>query len=66
MYDPDATFRLIRENARRLAEDHSRLREAAAMRSQNSRTGLLAQYLRTLADHIDPSGEIRRTPPGHA
>ena len=60
MHDPDATFRLIRENARRLAEDHSRLREAAAIRSQHSRTGLLAQYLRRLADQIDPSGETQR------
>jgi len=60
MNDPDATYRMIRQNARRLADDHARLREAAAVTSQHSRTGLLAQYLRRLADQIDPRGENRR------
>ena len=60
MHDPDATYRLIRQNAGRLADDHARLREAAAVRSQHSRSGLLARYLRRLADQIDPSGETRR------
>ena len=42
MHDPDASYRLISDNARRLAEEHARLREAAAVRSKHSRTGLLA------------------------
>ena len=61
MHDPDTTYRLIRDNARRLAEEHARLREAAALSSRHSRTGLLAQYLRRLADRIDPMGEARAT-----
>jgi hypothetical protein len=61
MHDPDSTYRLIRENARRRAEQSARMREAAAVRSEHSRTGLLAQFLRQLADRIDPTGESRST-----
>ena len=61
MHDPDASYRLISDNARRLAEEHARLREAAAVRSKHSRTGLLAHYLRRLADQIEPGGQTRRT-----
>lgn len=61
MQHTDATYRMIRENARRLAEEHARLREAAAVRSGHSRTGLLAQFLRRLAERIVPTGEARHT-----
>jgi hypothetical protein len=60
MHDPDANYRLIRDNARRLAEEQARRRQAAAVRSGHSRTGLLAQFLRRIADRIDPAGNARR------
>jgi hypothetical protein len=61
MHDPDATYRLIKENARQLAEEHARLREAAAVSSRHSRAGLLARFLERLADRVDPTGEARAT-----
>jgi hypothetical protein len=59
MPDPDSNYRLIKDNARRLAEEQARRREVAAVMSGHSRTGLLAQFLRQLADRIDPTGEAR-------
>jgi hypothetical protein len=56
MHDPDSSYRLIRENARRLAEQSDRMREAASVRSAHSRSGLLAQFLRQMADRIDQAG----------
>jgi hypothetical protein len=61
MHDPDTTYLIIKDNARRLAEGSAQRREAAAATSGHSRTGLMAQFLRQLADRIDPSGEDRRT-----
>jgi hypothetical protein len=61
MHDPEGTYRLIRDNARRLAEEHARVREATAVNSRHSRTGILARFLERLADQIDPTGEARRT-----
>jgi hypothetical protein len=61
MHDPEATYRLIRDNARRLSVEHARLREATAVSSRHSRTGILARFLERLADRIDPTGEARRT-----
>jgi hypothetical protein len=59
MHDPDANYRLIRDNARRLAEEQARRRQARAVRSVHSRTGLLAQFLRQVANRIDPTGDAR-------
>ena len=61
MHDPEATYRLIRENARGLADEHARLREATSVSSRHSRTGIMARFLQRLADRIDPTGEARRT-----
>jgi hypothetical protein len=59
MPDPEANYRLIRDNARRIAEEQARRREVAAVMFGHSRTGLLLQFLRQLADRIDPTGEAR-------
>jgi hypothetical protein len=49
------------DQERRLAEQQARVRESAAIaRYAHARTGLLARYLRRLADSIDPTGRIRR------
>jgi len=50
MHDPETTYWLIKENARRLAEENVRLRGAATKRSRHSRTALLARFLRRMAD----------------
>jgi hypothetical protein len=55
MYDPETTYWLIKENARRLAAENARLRGAAARSSRHSRTALLARFLHRLADRIDPT-----------
>ena len=60
MYDPHTTYWLIRENARRLAHENDRLRDATAVSSAHSRTALLARFLQQMADRIDPTGEARR------
>jgi len=54
MHDPETTYWLIKENARRLAQENSRLRGAAARNSRHSRSALLARFLRLMADRIDP------------
>ena len=47
--------------ARHLAEQRARMQEARAIAYfAHSRTGLLARYLRRLADRVDPSGAARR------
>jgi hypothetical protein len=60
MHGPHTTYWLIRENARRMAEERARMRLAAAWRSGHSRTGLVALFLRQMADPIDATGEARR------
>jgi hypothetical protein len=55
--DPESSYRYIQENARRLTEERA---ATAAVRATHSRSGLLAQFLRRLADRIDPTGEQRR------
>jgi hypothetical protein len=55
--DPESSYRFIQEKARRLTEESA---ATAAVRSEHSRSGLLAQFLRQLADRIDPTGEQRR------
>ena len=47
---------------RHLAEQQSLMREADALvHYAHSRTGLLARFLRRMADRVDPTGEARRT-----
>jgi hypothetical protein len=53
MHDPETTYWLIKENARRLAEQNVRLRGAAVTRSRHSRNALMARFLRRMADAID-------------
>jgi hypothetical protein len=55
--DPESNYRYVQEKARRLIEESA---AAAAVRADHSRSGLLAQFLRRLADRIDPTGESRR------
>jgi hypothetical protein len=55
--DPESNYRYVRERTRRLLDDRA---TTAAVRSEHSRTGLLAQYLRRLADRIDPTGAARQ------
>jgi hypothetical protein len=55
--DPENNYRYIQEKARRLTEESA---ATAAVRAEHSRSGLLAQFLRRLADRIDPTGETRR------
>ncbi len=48
------------ENARRLAEEQARMREAlAAVRYGHSRVVLLARFLRAIAERIDPTSQSR-------
>jgi len=47
--------------ARMLAEQRARMDEARAIAHYaHSRSGLLARYLRRLADRVDPTGRRRR------
>jgi hypothetical protein len=55
--DPENNYRYVQEKTRRLAQESA---ATAAVRSEHSRSGLLARYLRRLADRIDPTGESRR------
>jgi hypothetical protein len=55
MHDPETTYWLIKENARRLAQENARRRGAAATSSRHSRTALLARFLHRMADRIDPT-----------
>ncbi len=49
------------DNARRLTEYQTRMRESAAIaRYAHSRTGMLLRHLRRLADGIDPTGRVQR------
>lgn len=56
---PESTYRYLQEKARRLAEESAAARQATAVRGEHSRGGLLALYLRRLADRIDPTGVER-------
>ena len=50
------------EFVRHLAEQRARMQEADAfIYYAHSRSGLLARFLQRMADHIDPTGEARRT-----
>jgi hypothetical protein len=55
--DPESNYRFAQEKARRLMQESA---ARASFRSEHSRSGLLAKYLRRLADRIDPTGESRR------
>ena len=55
--DPESNYRYVRERTRRLLDDRA---ANAAVRSGHSRSGLLARYLRRLADRIDPTGAARQ------
>jgi hypothetical protein len=55
--DPESNYRYIQEKTRRLTEESA---ATAAVRADHSRSGLLAQFLRRIADRIDPTGESRR------
>ena len=55
--DPESNYRYVQEKTRRMAEDSA---ATAAVRSEHSRSGLLARYLRQLADRIDPTGAARQ------
>ena len=55
--DPESSYRYVQDKARRLTEESA---ATAAVRAEHSRSGLLAQFLRRLADRIDPTGESRR------
>lgn len=57
--DPESTYRLVKDDARRLTEERAQRHERAAVSSGHSRTGLMAAFLRRLADRIDPSGQNR-------
>jgi hypothetical protein len=52
MHDPETTYWLIKENARRLAKENALLRGAATRSSQHSRAALLARFLHRIADRI--------------
>jgi hypothetical protein len=55
MHDSDRTLDMVKQMMR------ARQREAEieAMRPRHSRSGLMANFLRTLADRIDPTGQER-------
>ena len=56
MRDSDPTFHLVKQIMQ------ARQREAAleAMQARHSRSGLLGNFLRRLADRIDPTGQERK------
>lgn len=57
----DPTNFMPEEFARHVAEQRRRMREAdGVVRYAHSRTGLLARFLKRMADGIDPTGEMRR------
>ena len=55
MRDSDPTFHLVKQIMQ------ARQREAAieAMRARHSRSGLMSNFLRRLADRLDPTGQGR-------
>ncbi|TMD18537.1 MAG: hypothetical protein E6I98_11030 [Chloroflexi bacterium] len=59
MRDSDPTLHLVKQMMQ------ARQREAAveAMRARHSRSGLLSNFLRRLADRLDPTGQDRRELP---
>lgn len=53
--------RLPEDFARHLAEQQALMREASGfIYYAHSRSGLLARFLQSMADRIDPTGEARR------
>jgi hypothetical protein len=54
-HDPDSRYQEVQWH---LMEE--RQQAAAAVRDSHSRSGRLADFLRTLADRIDPTGVARR------
>ena len=59
MRDSDPTLHVVKQIMQ------ARQREAAvgAMRARHSRSGLLSNFLRRLADRLDPTGQDRRELP---
>jgi hypothetical protein len=57
----DRAHHTAEDHTRHLEEQRASMREAAAFaRYAHSKSGLLAQFVRRLADRIDPTGQQRR------
>lgn len=56
MHDFDSTLHMVKQMMRARQQEAA----AAAVRSRHSRSGMMGNFLRRLADRIDPTGEDRR------
>ena len=55
MHDSDRTLHLVK----RMMQERQREAAIEAMRARHSRSGLLSNFLRRLADRLDPTGQDR-------